>query len=195
MLRFRIGETRVRVSVLFFAAAVVWLTLDESGLAVFCLLASFLHEMGHLAALAICGKQPAEVCAGIFGVRMTQNPKTPLSYWQNIFVSLAGPAVNLVMAALLTAVRAQPGAVAVQLTIGFFNLLPVEALDGGQALLCLLCTRVQPPRAEQIVLGVSIAAILPLATVGCLLLLISGYNFTLLAVSLYLGLLLLFKRR
>lgn len=194
MLCWHIGGTTVRVSVLFFAAAVVWLTLDGSGLAVWCLLASFLHEMGHLTALAACGRQPAAVEAGIFGVRMTQNPGTPLSYGRNILVSLAGPLANLLTAALLAAAGAQPGAIAVQLSIGLFNLLPVEALDGGQALFCLLADHMEATRAERIVLGGSVAAILPLATLGCLLLLYSGYNFTLLAVSLYLGLLLIFKR-
>lgn len=50
-------------------------------------------------------------------------------------------------------------------------------------------------RAEKAVLAVSVVTVLPLAAAGFYTLIDSGYNFSLLAVSLYLCLLLIFKRK
>lgn len=83
----------------------------------------------------------------------------------------------------------------VHATMAVMNLLPVEPLDGGQALFCLLAPHMEEPRARRVVLLVSVLTILPLAAAGFYVLLHSGYNFTLLAVSVYLVLLLLLKRK
>ena len=48
---------------------------------------------------------------------------------------------------------------------------------------------------ERVVLAVSAGVLVPLATGGFFLMLRSGYNITLLAVSIYLGLLLVLKQK
>ena len=53
----------------------------------------------------------------------------------------------------------------------------------------------EEPKATRAVLVVSVVTILPLAAAGFYVLLHSGYNFTLLAVSVYLVLLLLLKKK
>ena len=83
----------------------------------------------------------------------------------------------------------------VHATMAVMNLLPVEPLDGGQALFCLLAPHMEEPKATRAVLVVSVVTILPLAAAGFYVLLHSGYNFTLLAVSVYLVLLLLLKKK
>lgn len=65
----------------------------------------------------------------------------------------------------------------------------------GQALFCLLAPHMEEPKATRAVLVVSVVTILPLAAAGFYVLLHSGYNFTLLAVSVYLVLLLLLKKK
>ncbi|MEE0251931.1 MAG: hypothetical protein UEE41_00860, partial [Acutalibacteraceae bacterium] len=79
-------------------------------------------------------------------------------------------------------------------TIAWFNMLPVEALDGGQALYALLCNKFSPKTSETVVAVVSFFALLPVAIVGFIMLLQSKYNFTLFFISIYLMVLLVLKR-
>lgn len=195
MLKFRLGGVEWRLSLLFPAAVVVLLTLDGSGTAAWCLAASVMHEGGHFLMLLLCGGKPAVVAAGIFGVRIEQDGRARLSYARNLLVSLAGPAVNLLSAAVLVLTGGWTVPAMVHGTMAAMNLLPIEPLDGGQALFCLLAPHLEERTVSRVLLIVSIVTILPLAAAGFTVLLGSGYNFTLLAVCLYLSLLLLLKRK
>lgn len=185
MFSLSIGGTRWRVGTPFFIAAAAWLTLDASGTAALCLLASFLHEGGHIAALLLCGRCPREVTVGVCGIRLVPDER-PLRYGRQALVLLAGPAVNLLTAALLALCRCDAVAIAAHLLLGGYNLLPIEALDGGQCLRCLLAARRGEEAASRVVRGVSVAVLLPLATAGFCLLLRAG-NATLLAAAGYLA--------
>lgn len=195
MIEIDLGGTRLRLSLLFPAMLAVLLTLDSSGMSAWCVAASVMHEMGHFAALLAFGVQPARICVGIFGVRVEQNPRAPLSYSRNLVVSLAGPLVNLLTFLILIGGGGMPAAAMVHAVLAFFNLMPVEPLDGGQALYCALALHMEAERAEKAVLAVSVITLLPLAAAGFYTLIASGYNFSLLAVSVYLCLLLIFKHK
>ena len=160
------------------------LTLDRGPVTLSCILASALHEGGHLIPLLIWRHSPRRILLGVFGVSILQR-EDPLSYPRQAAVLLAGPAVNLLMGAGLIWAHAAPAAVAAHLVMGCFNLLPVEALDGGQCLYCLLACRFRETTALGAVRIVSVLLLLPLATVGFFLLLRQG-NPSLLAVSAYL---------
>ena len=179
-----VAGTRVRVSVPFFIAAALWAALDADGTALLCLFASFLHEGGHSLALCLCGRRPRDLALGVGGIRLVPDPR-PVSYRRQIAVLLSGPAVNLLSAAVLALFRCPPLPVAVHLLLGGFNLLPVEALDGGQALRCLLAARGEERRAQRMVRALSATVLLPLAAGGFFLLIREG-NFTLFTVALYL---------
>lgn len=151
-----------------------------------------MHEAGHFAAMYVYGCRPSLVSIGLFGVRVEQ--ARPVGYLKSVMVSLAGPAVNLVTFSVLALLTGMTIPAVIHLVIAVLNLLPIESLDGGQALYFLLAMKTGEERAERICFFASVAVLIPLATVGFFLLIRSGYNFTLLAVSLYLGLLLLLKR-
>lgn len=195
MVELRIGGVLCRFSLLFPAMVAVVVTLDPTVLSLWCLVASLMHETGHFVALLALDCKPRRVTLGLFGLRVEQDPARRLSYRQNALVSLAGPAVNLVSFCILSGFHQNGAAALVHLTLGVFNLLPIEPLDGGQALYCLLACRMEEGRARRWILRISVAVLLPLATAGFFVLVMSGYNVTLLAVSLYLGLLLLFKEK
>lgn len=195
MLELYFSGVRVRVSLLFPAAMVVLLTLDQTGVPLWCVAASAMHEAGHFLALLLLGNKPSQISVGAFGIRVEQSPHSPLGYRANILVSLAGPVVNLFSFAVVYVTAGMGVPAIIHLTLAVFNLLPIEPLDGGQALFCFLALQMEEAQADHIVFIVSLCTIVPLAVVGFTLLIQSGYNFTLLLVSLYLSLLLLFKRK
>ncbi len=195
MVEFTLKGVRFRLSLLFPAMVVIMITLDPTALSLWCVAASMMHETGHFIALLAMDGKPKRISMGIFGVRVEQNPAQRLGYAANCVVSLAGPMVNLVSFGVLSCFTGNEAAALVHLTLGAFNLLPIEPLDGGQALYSLLALRYPEEKAETAVMLISILTLLPLAAAGFYLLIISGYNFTLLAVCGYLCLLLLCKRK
>lgn len=195
MVEFTLGGIRFELSLLFPAMVVVMLTLDPTAMAMWCVAASAMHEAGHFIALLALNCTPKKICMGIFGIRVEQDPAHRLGYAANCAVSLAGPLVNLISFGVLSCFTGNGAAAMVHLTLGVFNLLPIEPLDGGQALYSLLALRHSEEKARKIVMWVSVLTLLPIAAAGFYLLIASGYNFTLLAVCGYLCLLLLLKRK
>lgn len=195
MLKLVISGTEFRIGLLFPAVLVILFTLDKTGIPAWCVAASAMHEAGHFITMYLFRCRPSLVSIGLFGIRVEQNVNKPVSYMQSMLISLSGPAVNLVSFAVLLVTTGTTVPAMIHLIIAVLNLLPIESLDGGQALYFLLAGHSGEERAERICFCVSIVVLVPLATVGFFLLLRSGYNFTLLVVSIYLGLLLLLKRK
>lgn len=200
MIRFRIFGCVIELSFLFVAATACTVLLDHIGCILTTLLASFLHECGHLTAMFLLGGAPERITFGVFNIDIVDQNRTKRGYRQDLIILLVGPAVNLILFVLLYAVSyLMPGvdllfAASAHLLIGLFNLLPVESLDGGQILYALLCEKVSPEKASKWVEIVSFFALLPVAAAGFVVLLQSKYNFSLLLASCYLIGQLLFRR-
>lgn len=144
------GPVRVSGGFLLLSA---WFAL-ESGFRPLALIlsAAILHELGHFAALRLCGAPVRGIRLGALGAVMEAD-RTGLSYGAELLVLLAGPLTNLLCAAALTVpARTLPGlyaAAGTHLALGVFNLLPIRPLDGGQALELLVVWRFGPAAGEQ----------------------------------------------
>lgn len=161
------------------------------------LLAAALHECGHLALLAAFRVPVYGVTLGAFGAVIRAPAARRLSYGRELLVTLAGPAVNLILAPLVARGAAYlawdwgylfAGA---HLLLGVYNLLPVLPLDGGRALylLCAYCFGVDA--GERVGAAVGLLTVLSLTALGAYLTLRFGAALFLLAAA---GLLLEFLR-
>lgn len=195
MIKIYIAGVEYRLSLFFPAVLVILLTFDKTGIPAWCIAASAMHEAGHFFAMFAFGSRPSCVSVGIFGVSVRHNPGTAINNMESMLIALAGPMVNLISFAVLFSVSGWTTPSLVHLVLAAFNLLPVEALDGGQALYFALAGFMDEERADRIVFYVSVATLVPLAITGFFLLMKSGYNYTLIAVCIYLGLLILFKHK
>ena len=113
-----------------------------------------LHELGHLAALALCGVRVERVRLRALGAVIETNH---CSHSAEAICALAGPAVSLF--AFWALRRALPGAALISLLLGICNLLPVWPLDGGRVLRAA-CAQFLPLRAVNIVDAVASACTL-----------------------------------
>ncbi len=195
MIEWRLWKTDIRFSLLFPAMVLCITMLDQTGIAIRCLLASIMHEIGHLVMLAVFGTWPSAMVINVFGVRVEKQEGTRLTYLQDMAVSLAGPIVNVLSAGLLGACFGLVDMTMIHLTIGIFNLLPIEPLDGGQALMSVLRYRLSETEVDRAMLWVSALTLLPMMVVAIGILIYSGYNFTFLAVTVYVAALLWLKRK
>lgn len=153
----------------------------------FLLSAVLIHELFHLAVLFLFHAPPMCVRVSALGCRMVLNPQKRLNYWKNALVSLAGPAGNLMCFGVMVLLgKGSRFFAAASLSMGVFHCLPIEPLDGGLALRAALSGFLENEKAEKLALVVSLLFLLPLAVLGFLILLRTRYNFSLLAMSVYL---------
>jgi len=192
---FTIGGCRLELKFSCFALlAFCCLFAGFSGGA-FLFLAVVLHEFCHLAVLFLFHAPPRYARISAMGCRLVLNPEKTLSYWQNAAVSLAGPMGNLVCFGIMSICGGQNHIfAAASLALGVFHCLPIEPLDGGLALRAVLCGFMDREKAGRITFFLSLILLMPLAVLGFLVLLRTRYNFSLLAMSLYLMLYLVLKR-
>ncbi len=115
-----------------------------------------------------------------------------LSYNAEVFVTVSGVAVNLILSGVSFVIYAVSKTDLSfsfgisNLLIGLFNLLPVRFLDGGQLLMYLLQKCFTPKICERIADILTVVFIVPIAIWGIIFLFNSSYNFSLLFAALYL---------
>ena len=193
MLKWRIGSVEWGISLLFPAAIVAMLSLGDARFTMQCLLASLLHEGGHFLAMLLLGDRPSRVVLGVFGARVERRRAAAVGYGVQAIVSLSGPLANLLCAMILYRRLGHAEVVLIHALLGTFHLLPVAGLDGGEAVHALLCRRFSPHTAHTVSLALSVVVLLPLSVLGFWLLLQTRYNASLLILTIYLIILLIFK--
>ncbi len=193
---FTLGGCTVSVSFFFLAVLAVLLLNDKSGMASAGAAAALLHECAHLAVMRALNCMPTEIRFTAFGIDIQKPCTVGRTYGRDAIISLAGPAANLA-AAVITYITGGCNAryfFAANVLFFVFNILPIEPLDGGQALYAFLCIKAKPYTAQKIVAVISFFVLVPLAAYSFLILLRSGWNFSLFLVCCYLMAVLLLKK-
>lgn len=128
-----------------------------------------LHELGHLAAMYLTGAELRSAELSFFGIKITA--ASPANRRKGAAVLLSGPAVNIVLYALLMLTGHSGRLALLSLSAGLFNLLPYSSLDGG-ALLDMFAEgsiRERELRVCIFVLRAAVTAILAAAVIRCFL--------------------------
>lgn len=159
------------------------------------LLSAVCHELGHLTALRLMGVRVEAFCFTAFGAEIRADTRY-LSYGRDLACTLAGPAVNLILALVLARVSGDYLLAGANLLLGLFNLLPLPSLDGGRALHLLISWAADPLLADRVCrwVGVICAGGLTAATLNLVLLHHTGLFLLLAALGVFLPQLPLVKR-
>lgn len=156
------------------------------------LLSAIIHEAGHLTVMKILGVRVKALVLGLFGGTIFLD-KRLVSYPREFFISVSGSLFNLAASLVLFFILRQRFTSLLfffflsNLLYGIFNLLPISALDGGQALSSLLLIKKEPYEAERLIGLISRVTLFLLAVAGLYLVKISSFN-----ISLFVLLLLLY---
>lgn len=144
----------IRISLWFpVGLCVLWRVLPR-GWFLPLILATAVHELGHMAVIILSGGRVRRLELGLFGARLET---APLSYRQEILSALAGPVSSLFL--LLFGAVCPPLAFW-GLVQGIYNLLPVYPMDGGRVVLAgmsLLLPRDKAERWYRVVATVAVA--------------------------------------
>jgi Zn-dependent protease/CBS domain-containing protein len=174
----RVGGIEIRIHITFFLLLAVFASIYGAhggfsgalkALSFFLLvfLCVLLHELGHAFAAKAYGIKTVDITLLPIGgvARMERMPEKPV---QELVVAIAGPLVNVVIAAALLFVLAVTGnldfgelldptrfnalwaLLYTNVMMVVFNLIPAFPLDGGRVLRALLATKLSYARATQI---------------------------------------------
>ena len=185
----------------FVALVTLLLVFDDKGIVLCCLLASFFHEMGHIFAMRLFGTKVDSIGLSVFDVNITDTGRPYRSFIAEIIITLAGVFVNIVLFLLCCIVYNSYNIYVLRcfatanLTLGIFNALPVDSLDGGNALEIILRRNFSDKTVYFTTLLVSVLFIIPLGFLSFFILLNSPYNFTFLFATVYLIGVIIFKRK
>ncbi|MEE0061416.1 MAG: M50 family metallopeptidase [Acutalibacteraceae bacterium] len=185
----------------FVALVTLLLIFDDKGIALCCLLASFFHEMGHIFAMKLFGTKLDSIGLSVFDVNITDTGKPYRGFIAEIIITLAGVFVNIVLFLLCYIVYNNCSIYILRcfaianLTLGVFNVLPIDSLDGGNALEMILRRNFSDKTVYIVTLLVSILFVIPLGFISFFILLNSSYNFTFLFATMYLIGVIIFKRK
>ena len=147
------------------------------------LFAALLQDLGHYTALRLMKGSVKQLTITPFGAEMTVEGR--LSYPKEMALASAGPAVNLLLAMLLSHLGSRWEICylfgGVHLVLGVFNLLPILPLDGGMLLWNTAAWCIEPYTADRVSAIVGLFAAMLLSGAALWMLLCGGSPFLLMA--------------
>ncbi|MEE0266267.1 MAG: M50 family metallopeptidase [Acutalibacteraceae bacterium] len=197
----RLFDVHFYLSYPFVALVTLLLVFDVKGIVLCCLLASFFHEMGHIFAMKLYGTKVNSIGLSVFDVNITDTGKPNRGFIAEIIITVAGVFVNIVLFLLCCIVYNSFNIYILRcfatanLTLGIFNALPIDSLDGGNALEMILRRNFSDKTVYFVTLLVSVLFVIPLGFISFFILLNSPYNFTFLFATMYLIGVIIFKRK
>lgn len=186
-------NTEVYISFYFALAITVISFFDKSNSLLFNMFSAMIHESGHFLCMILLGEVPEKLEITPFGMRIERNKVNRMSYKQEILTALSGPCVNFIFAVFLLIFHFKEFAY-INIIIGVFNMLFCRPLDGSRVLYFLLLSKFSEERSKKILDTVSFVTVIPVCIMGIYVLMKSGYNFSLLLISIYLLSFLVIKR-
>ncbi|MBR1779740.1 MAG: site-2 protease family protein [Clostridia bacterium] len=154
------------------------------------LLASFIHELGHITALELAGFPTRQLNLSAFKLDIIDLDKIDRTLREDLIILLAGPICNLFVFILSYSIYMSAFRnyylyfFAIEnLFLFIFNLLPIANLDGGQIVFLLLQLKMGVLSAQRFLLISSAVFIYLISCLGFYIFLKSGYNISVLLFS------------
>lgn len=158
------------------------------GAMLFC---AFLHESGHLIAVKAVGAEVVRIDVMLFGAQIKTGGRL-CTYAEDALVYVSGAAANFVgavcayFAYLFYPTSEIMFLLFANLFYAFFNMLPIRGLDGGGFLEALLLRKYEPETVWKITEKTTFLFIAVMFCLSVWLIYVSGTNFSMLFVALYL---------
>lgn len=191
-MKFKAFGVECEIKFLFVALIAFVSAVDTTLNILLTLIASLLHECGHLAAMMFMRNPPQKVVFELGGINIINQSKTCFSLNEEIIIALSGPFINLILIFLscfvYTFLKNEKllTFASVNIILMVFNLLPIKSLDGGRALFFLLAKNYDISFCKYIVNFFSIFFIIITFAWGIYVFAFTGYNFSIIIIAIFL---------
>lgn len=187
-------KLREKISFSFPAVALFALSLllDKTGGITACFISAALHEVGHLFAMELSGYPAEKIKIRIFGGEIVKKNQISKPLSKELFIIYGGIISNLLFAFTFGGLYYFLNNDFLKLLcftnlgLGFFNLMPACTIDGGMGLEMLLSNFFGADFAAKAINVLTVLLIIPIFTLGFIVLFNSPYNFSLLFIGIYL---------
>lgn len=142
-------KSGLKIRLTFFGAVmIIALFFTHSYISIAAIIASTLHEIGHVIAGKLCAIPLKELKIGIFGASLTTSGEV-YSYKKETALAIAGPLVNILSVIFITLFfRGENEFLSLfidaSLFLGILNLLPIIDFDGGRIVFSIFAYAFSP---------------------------------------------------
>lgn len=168
------------------------LLLDKTGGITACFIGAFLHECGHLFAMELSGYPAEKIKIRVFGGEIIKKNQISKPLSKELFIIYGGIISNLLFALVFGGLYFLFNNDFLKILsftnigLGLFNLMPACTLDGGVGLEILLSNFFGTNFAAKVINLLTVLLLVPVFTLGFIVLFNSPYNFSLLFIGIYL---------
>lgn len=198
-MHFKIRNTEVKISFTFFALILLFSTNNNFRMYLLFLIVGLIHESVHLFFIFKFSAAPEKITVSLFGANIVRNSSTSVKNTEEFIINISAPFFNLFLGFLMYVSTVSKTLlinefVVINIVLGCFNLLPFYNLDGGNALRNLLLLKYEENKTEKIIICTSIVVAFAFTVTAFFVILRFKSNFSLLIITLYFILSLLFKK-
>lgn len=193
-------SNKLEISPAIFILILIFTLIDGIFYVLIIYMCAALHEGAHIFAVKYCGCEIERLRLLAVGADIKLKNTNTISYKKEFFIAISGPLINLIFVIIMICIQLIFGISPLfqlfalcNAILFFINILPIMPLDGGRALYSLLLLKTNIVKATYISDLVSLFTIIPVVALGVYILYITGYNFSLLVISIYLLVIFLIK--
>lgn len=186
-------SNKLEISPAIFVLFLIFTLIDGVFYVLIIYLCAALHEGAHIFAAKLSGCEIERLRVLAIGADIKLKNTNTISYKKEFFIAISGPLINLCLVIIMICIQLIFGISPLfqlftfcNAILFFINILPIMPLDGGRALYSLLLLKVNIVKAANISDFVSLFTVIPILASGLYILYITGYNFSLLVISIYL---------
>ena len=181
----------IKINIICILLILLFFYINLSAYALIILACIIIHELGHIILIKLRGFKILSIEVTPCGVNIITSGLAP--YKTDILIALGGPIFNI-LAAALTFVMIQGAGNSTILMFAFItniiyaslNLFPVASLDGGRILACILKIYLPETNARTVFSIISAIFLIILSICALFILMLTGYNFSLVLLCSYL---------
>lgn len=170
-----------KISAGFVLGLALFYFLDGSGIFSCVIIASVVHELGHLAAMALSCVRASGIRLELTGAAITYD-NSRVTYFTDAFIAAMGPLFGIGLSVLASLLAGYDDGFLVLSGVSFcltvLNLLPASGLDGGMILYALLSGLKNEMLADRVLCISTCLTSFVLMAAGIYILIATGSNFT-----------------
>ncbi len=186
-------DYKIKLDFYFLSLVAFMMVTDDSFTIVYGLIFAFMHELGHILSMKILGYKIENINFGVLNIDIiNEKRKFSENKFKEFLILFSGCAINFLFAGLFEFLYVCSkisifNVMFIQnISIGIFNLLPINSLDGAKILEIFIKDKLSYSVSVKIFDLISMLFLIPVIFLGVFVIIKSQHNFSLFIVGVYL---------
>ena len=186
-------DYKIKLDFYFLSLVAFMMVTDDSFTIVYGLIFAFMHELGHILSMKILGYKIENINFGVLNIDIiNEKRKFSENKFKEFLILFRGCAINFLFAGLFEFLYVCSkisifNVMFIQnISIGIFNLLPINSLDGAKILEIFIKDKLSYSVSVKIFDLISMLFLIPVIFLGVFVIIKSQHNFSLFIVGVYL---------